>query len=281
MPQRNAELPGPWPASFAVRGGGRLAAFQPRARRAATRANGAASLVSLTPPAARDLRARQRRALLEAGAEIRACYRVLRKGGLNVVGEVLRGQGPFVELEHYPRDDVYDEETGAQYYYHAHRDAEHGHFHTFLRARGMPQGVAPLAYPLGSEPWPSGADAHSHLIAISMDAYGFPIGLFATNRWVTGETWYPCEDVIRMLDRYAVDHAFPSWPVNRWISAMIVLFRPHIERLLRHRDRVIAAWQRAHPGQDVFEDRALEATGWLPISVDAWLEEVAAADRVA
>jgi hypothetical protein len=111
-----------------------------------------------------------------------------------------------------------------------------------------------------------------------MDAYGFPIGLFATNRWVTGETWYPCSDVIGMLDRFAIDHAFPSWPVNRWISAMVVLFRPHIEHLLRHRDRVIDAWQRGRPADDVFENRALEMTGYLPISVDEWLAELSAAE---
>ena len=34
-----------------------------------------------------------------------------------------------------------------------------------------------------------------------MDGWGEPIGLFATNRWVTGETWYPAGAVIRMLDR--------------------------------------------------------------------------------
>ncbi|GAB4466690.1 MAG: hypothetical protein OHK0044_06770 [Burkholderiaceae bacterium] len=216
--------------------------------------------------------------MLAAGAEIVECYRVLRKGGLNVVGEVLRGQAGFVEFDHYPADDVFDEETGSQYYYHAHRSGEHGHFHTFLRARGMPQGVAPLPYPQATERWPAGDDAHSHLIAISMDAYGFPIGLFATNRWVTGETWYACEDVVRMLDRFEIDHAYPSWPVNRWMTAMFVLFRPHIELLLRHRDRVIAHWQARAPQLDVFEDRALETTGYLPISVDDWLSELAAAE---
>jgi hypothetical protein len=237
-----------------------------------------AAVADPTAPAAGALRSTQRRILLEAGAEVVECHRVLRKGGLNIVGEVLKAQGEFVEFDHYPRDDVFDEETGGQYYYHAHRGGEHGHFHTFLRARGMPRDVAPLPYPRATEPWPRGADAHSHLIAISMDAYGFPMGLFATNRWVTGETWYPCEDVIRMLDRYAIDHAYPSWPVNVWITAMMELFRPHIEALLRHRDRVVAAWQKSDPDGDVFEQRALEVTGYLPISVDAWLNELRGGD---
>ncbi len=212
--------------------------------------------------------------MLAAGAEIRECYRVLGKAGLNVVGEVLRGHGQFVELDHYPPDDVFDDETASQYYYHAHRAGEHGHFHTFLRARGMPPNVAPLDYPQASEPWPHGADALAHLTAISMDAYGFPTALFATNRWVTDESWYRADDVIGMLDRFVIDHAGPSWPVNRWISAMLRLFRPHIVALLRHRDAVIDAWQRAAPGMDVLEDRQLEITGLLPISVDGWIGEL-------
>ena len=221
-------------------------------------------------PSVGELAPPTRGGLLAAGEEVLECRRVLAKAGLNVVGEVLRGQGEFVEMEHYPRDDVFDADTHAQYYYHAHRGApEHGHFHTFLRAGGMPGGVAPLPWPQASEDWPAGADALSHLVAISMDAWGEPTGLFATNRWVTGETWYPAEAVIRMLDRFEIDHAWPSWPTNRWLGAMLRLYRPWIEGLIRHRDAVIEAALRAHPQRDVFEDRALEITGFLPVSVDA------------
>jgi len=208
--------------------------------------------------------------LFEAGVEVLECRRVLARVGLNVVGEILRGQDAFVEMAHYPPDDVFDADSHAQYYYHAHRGAaEHGHFHTFLRAAGMPDGVAPVQAVAASEPWPAGDEAISHLIAVSMDAWGEPIGLFACNRWVTGETWYAAEDVIRMLDRFEIDHAWPSWPANRWLGAMLRLYRPWIEGLLRHRDAVVAVWQGAHPGADVFEDRALEITGYLPVSVPA------------
>ncbi len=215
------------------------------------------------------LSANERSSLLEAGREVLECRRVLERGGLNVVGEVLRGQGDFVEFDHYPADDVFDTDSHAQYYYHAHRgsELEHGHFHTFLRAGGMPPGMAPIDHPQATEPWPRGEDALSHLVAISMDAWGEPIGLFATNRWVTAEAWYRADDVIAMLPRFEIDHAYPSWPVNRWLGAMLRLYRPWIEALLRHRDDVIASWQAAHPGVDVLEDRALEMTGYLPISV--------------
>lgn len=216
--------------------------------------------------------------MADAGAKILECYRVLNKGGLNIVGEVLKGQGDFYELEHYPGDDVFDADTHSQYYYHAHREdaGEHGHFHTFLRQPGMPEGTLPVSYE-GEEPWPAGKDALSHLIAISMDAYGFPIGLFATNRWVTAEAWYKAEDVIAMLSRFNIDHAWPSWPVNIWISAMMVLFQPQIELLLRQRDEVVSNWTQAHPGVDVFEDRALELTGYLEINVEAQIRAVATA----
>lgn len=216
--------------------------------------------------------------MADAGSQILECYRVLRKGGLNVVGEVLRGQGEFYELEHYPKDDVFDADTHSQYYYHTHREGagEHGHFHTFLRQPGMSEGVQPVLHN-GEEPWPEGKDALSHVIAISMDAYGFPIGLFATNRWVTAEAWYKAEDVIGMLDHFSIDHAWPSWPVNIWISSMMVLFRPQIEMLLRQRDAVVAEWAQQHPGTDVFEDRALDLTGYTQISVERQLEKVLAA----
>ena len=212
-----------------------------------------------------------------AGAEVLECLRVLDKAGLDPVSEVLRGQGTFFELEHYPQDDVFDCDTQAQYYYHAHRGAgEHGHFHTFLRAPGMPEGVAPLPYS-GAETWPGGDETISHLIAISMDAYGRPTALFAVNRWVSAEAWYPAEDVIRMLDRFDIDHAFPSWPVNRWLGAMLRLFRPQIETLIRQRDAVVEAWRAAHPDADVFEDRRLEVTGEVAIDIAAQIAAVEAA----
>ena len=91
-------------------------------------------------------------AMAIAGREIQDCERVLHKTGDTVVSETLRGGGIFYEWNHYPDGDVYDPESHAQYYYHAHPPQlragdEHGHFHTFLRPRGMPAGTAPLMLP--------------------------------------------------------------------------------------------------------------------------------------
>ncbi|MDZ3837200.1 MAG: hypothetical protein U0S49_07485 [Rhodospirillales bacterium] len=221
--------------------------------------------------------------MADAGGQIRECYRLLRKGGGNIVGEVLRGHGAFCDWEHYPPSDVYDDETHSQYYYHAHpgacRFVEHGHFHTFLRPLGMPAGIVPAAAADGGAGAADGfADnqAPSHLVAISMDEAGYPVRLFTTNRWVTGETWYRAEDVIRMLDRFLVDLAYPSLPVNIWISAMVRLFRPEIEALIRERDAVLAASAAAGAGP-IHEDRAIEVVSSLAISVEQQVENVARA----
>ena len=140
----------------------------------------------------------------------------------------------------------------------------------------MPPGITPAKLPglvLPEDP----NDALSHLVAIAMTPAGLPFRLFTVNRWVTGEVWYTADDVIRLLDVFKIDHAQPSWPVNRWVSAMVQLFKPQIADLLRARDRKVAQWQERAPDVDVFEDRDLEVTSFLDISVDAQVQSVASA----
>jgi len=215
-----------------------------------------------------------------AGAEVLNCHRVLAKTNHNIVGEVLRDQGTFYEWNHYPEGDLYDHVTHSQFYYHAHpqelRGGEHGHFHTFLRPLGMPKRVMPAPVP-GPVPAEGENEALSHLIAISMDPRGVPIRLFTTNRWVTGEVWYAAKDVRAMLDCFEIDLAHPSWPVNRWIGAMVRLFRPQIGALVDARDAAVAAWAQAYPERDVYEDRELEITSMTEIDIDAQIAAVAAA----
>ncbi len=215
--------------------------------------------------------------MLTAGDRIKNCYRLLQKNEKygNVVREVLREQGTFYELEHYPKGDVHDSDSHSQYFYHAHRgiEGENGHFHTFLRAKGMPRKFDPAPYD-GEVEWPAGDDALSHLIAVSMDPKGYPIGLFSTNRWVTGETWYKADDVITMLDHFNMDLLYPSWPVNIWITETMRLFRPQIEELLIQRDASVNAWRDEHTDKDVYEDRDLEVTSEMLVDVDKQLEAV-------
>ncbi len=218
------------------------------------------------------------RTMHKAGMTVLESYRALEKAGANVVGQCLAHQGTFYELEHYPRGDVFDEETGSQYYYHAHRpeSGEHGHFHCFLRAEGMPVGVQPVPY-TGKADRPEGEDAVCHLVAISMNAQGYPTHLFTTNRWVTDETFYPAADTLAMVDRFRVDHVFPCLAVNNWITAMLRLFWPQIRELLKARDAIIREWMLAHPDRDVFEDRELDLTSIIEIDVDEQISMVEAA----
>jgi hypothetical protein len=239
--------------------------------------------VALQPPApATTLDCTERAALLLAAGQQQQALQALSRGGTNVVAEILKGQGTFYEMNHFPEGDVFDNQSHCQYYYHAHReDGEHGHFHTFVRRPVMPADIQPAPGFARTEPWPEGDNELAHLICISMDNWGLPAGIFATNRWVTDQTWYSAEDSIRLLDAFAVDHARPNLAVNQWLTQFVRLYRPQIAALLRHRDEVIAAWQQAHPERDVLEDRELEITGYLTVDTQAWISELAAPQATA
>ncbi|MBI2585135.1 MAG: hypothetical protein HYW28_04570 [Rhodospirillales bacterium] len=221
----------------------------------------------------RELPATELEAMAAAGERVLECHRVLAKSGSNVVAEVLRGQGTFYEFDHYPAGDVYDPETHSQYYYHSHREGEHGHFHTFLREKGMPEDCRPV--PQSEADFMTERDDKlSHLIAISMNRAGFPIRLFTTNRWITADNWYTADDVTKMLNRFEMDLAWPSWPVNIWVTAMLRLFRPQIVELVRERDAAVAKWQKKHPDVDAFEDRGCDITSVRTISVAAQIKRI-------
>ena len=196
-------------------------------------------------------------AMSEAGQRVLECYRVLQKTNHNVVGELLDTAEDFFEWDHYPDGDVYDHETHAQYYYHAHPPGErtekfgeeNGHFHTFLRPRGMPKKIKPVPLPDYEEP-ESDNDDLTHFVGISMNAAGYPVRIFTTNRWVTGEAWYKAEDVIELLDSFD---------------------------LLRERDKAVTDWEVRHPGINAYDDRDLELTSVKGISVEDQIKAVDAA----
>lgn len=220
------------------------------------------------------------RQMLKAGEEVKHIWEVLDRTSDNVVGEILRHQGTFFEWDHYPKGDAYDRDTHSQYFYHAHpspmRDTEHGHFHTFIRRKGMPKSMRP-AKNMDRSLWPTGDDALAHIVGISMDQKGFPLRMFTTNRWVTGETWYKAPDIIKLIGRYEMTHAQPSWPTNRWISAMIRMFWPQVIVLLKARDQAVAAWAAKYPDADPLEDRRLEIAAQTEISVDGQIAALRAA----
>jgi uncharacterized protein DUF6969 len=228
----------------------------------------------------------------EAAATLRECRAALAARGSTVIREA-KGEGvagDIVDWRHYPEGEVYDPRSHAQYFYHRHsaptkkQPAEHGHFHLFLRGEGMPAGITPLLMPelavanapvaRQSAPLKLGrSDKVCHLVALAVDAAGEPLRLFTTNRWVTGETWYRADDVIRMLDRFHLESERPSILLNRWIGALIRLFQPEIAKLLHDRDQAILE-QRWRWRGNVLEDPRLEITSSVEIDLDAHLAAV-------
>jgi hypothetical protein len=221
-----------------------------------------------------------------AAAVLADCRQRLAANQHSILGELAVDANGLDDWRHYPKGEVYDPASHAQYFYHVHPahirlPREHGHFHTFLRAEGMPAGVVPLVLPETAvaevAPSPQGAplkrgarDEVSHLVAISLDAEGEPIRLFTTNRWVTGETWYRAGDVIAMLDRFAIATTNPAAVRDRWLVAVMQLFRPQIAALLRQRDETVMA-RRRRQRANVFEDPRLEITSSVEIDLGAQL----------
>lgn len=184
--------------------------------------------------------------------------KVLAKTGDNILLETLRGAQTIQSWTHYPPGDVFDVETGAQWYYHCHLPVEgapeHGHFHCFVRPDGA-QG--PI----------------HHLVAVGVDPYGRLLRLFTVNQWVVGDTWLDAEATIALLPRFDVHVARPSYLVNRWLTAIVDFYRDEIAGLIRARDRVIAAHVPSQ-GTAARDDRTLEVTSELVVDLHAKAAEV-------
>ncbi|RDE10427.1 DUF6969 family protein [Pelagibacterium lacus] len=185
-------------------------------------------------------------AVEQARREIAFCENVLAKGGLNVLTETLRDAPQVTVWTHYPENDVFDPQSGAQWFYHSHPaddpDAaiEHGHFHCFVRPEGA---SGPI----------------HHLIAIGVDRYGRLVRLFTVNQWVVGDDWLDAEPTIALLTRFDVHMPRPSYLVNRWLTGVVAAHEEEIAALITARDIRIA---RHRPETDIStrEDRALEVT---------------------
>jgi hypothetical protein len=174
------------------------------------------------------------------------CESVLAKSGDNVLRETLR-DARVEAWSHYPPGDVFDPESGGQWYYHCHAPAadavEHGHFHCFVRPDGAKGPV-------------------HHLVAIGVDPYGKLHRIFTGNQWVVGDTWLDAEASITLLPRFDMQLGRPSYLVNRWLTAVIRLYEAEIAELIRQRDGTLAAHEPPE-GTPSREDRALEVTSQI------------------
>ena len=187
------------------------------------------------------------------------------RAGLGLAQAALAGACGLNTLRHYPAGDVIDPHNRSQFYYHAHGSRrrptlEHGHFHLFVRQ-------------------PANGDQAStffHLVALSLDAQGWPLRWFTTNRWVTGETWVPAETAIAALPGFRPATKGRLAPVAVWLGAMVALYADTITALLRRRDRMVA--RRLHAGigaEALFEDRQLDVITETQVSLPRRLQQLA------
>lgn len=172
--------------------------------------------------------------------------------------------------QHYPDNDARDEHTKSRWYYHVHapgnRDPdEHGHFHLFLHRTQLKDGTTPVVIP------PEGEDAKAHVthvIGLSIANSGIPRAWFATNRFVTNEFLYSADDMIEHLDLYNVDNTKEDDLVNRFVTAMVALYREEIADLLRQRDARQAELVAEH-GDIAYEPKSrVEVLAQIPIDLD-------------
>lgn len=179
--------------------------------------------------------------------------------------------GAFVANWHYPKGDRIDYASGAQYFYHCHREdmamQEHGHFHCFVRKAGWPK-----SYRLPQIPQ---RDAYlnnpmSHVIAIGLNRYGQPLRMFTVNRWVSKECWFDAQRLSRLTKRmhFSIEKN-PEWQlVDRYVANLIQLFYEQIMWLHERRDEAVAQLAQQYGDEDIYHHKEVEELSSLSISVE-------------
>nr|WP_298928921.1 hypothetical protein [uncultured Erythrobacter sp.] len=173
--------------------------------------------------------------------------------------------------KHYPEKDARDKHCKSRWYYHVHaagkRDAdEHGHFHLFLHRTQLPTGEVPKVMP------PQGEDAKAHvthLIGLSINTVGIPRSWFTVNRYVTNEFLFPADVMIDHLPDFNVDHTAEDDLVNRFVTAMVALYRDEIAELLQQRDAKQAELVAEHGDAAYEKESGIEVLSQIPIDLDA------------
>lgn len=196
--------------------------------------------------------------------------------GKNILHYTLNKDDRHQRMAHYPKGDRIDHSTGAQYFYHCHREnydsMEHGHFHCFLRYKHIPKSIKPKTL----VDWDRYIDnPMTHIVAIGMNQIGQPIRLFTVNRWVTSEVWYDAEHAPRFLKRYKMTVSDPYWQIlDKWIEGMLHLFAPQIIWLQQERDKRIQLHRTNNSIENPYLDYELEELSEISIDLKQQIEWV-------
>lgn len=190
--------------------------------------------------------------------------------GRNLLHYTLQNLPQHESMQHYPKGDRIDHQTGSQYFYHCHREdlksGEHGHFHCFLRYKQIPIHIKPKAL----TDWDKYINnPMTHIIAIAMNRFGQPIRLFSVNRWVSSEIWYDAKYAPKLTSRFKMtlkEDAY--WQIlDQWVESMIHLFAPQIAWVYTQRDIAIKHHQQANPKTLVHDDKNIEELSSIEINL--------------
>ena len=195
--------------------------------------------------------------------------------GKNILHHTLKKNRRHQHMSHYPKGDRIDRVTGAQYFYHCHREnfetTEHGHFHCFLRYKQIPKKVKPTSLP----DWDRYIDnPMTHIVAIGMSQTGMPIRLFTVNRWVTSEIWYDALHASTLINRFKINlNDDPYWHIlDKWVEGMLHLFSTQITWLQFKLDKMIQDHQKTNPHENSYLNKEIEELSYIEIDLQKQIE---------
>lgn len=199
---------------------------------------------------------------MDAAESLVTCLLEMAEAETNPVLLVIDPDLPLEENKKYPADLLQFNHTGWRAYYHCHPanragnhrfQGEHGHFHIFVRTQDKP------------EKW-------SHLVALSMNNMGQPLGWFTVNHWVTGESWVDSEILSNYLQTIPYDqlehqklNTFNI--VERWLLALLAVSREQVKVVLHERDKILQQKEQNLAESNIKQDKGVYLLSEMPINL--------------
>jgi hypothetical protein len=172
----------------------------------------------------------------------------LKSSGSNLVLKIMDGKKyEFDPNIHYPFDGgIVDPNTNSRVFFHAHRKNEYGHFHTFVEDEN--------------------GDL-IHLLLISMNKQGEPIGLSTVNRWVTGDKYVKANELKKHFEKFSIDkYLFRDERILVFIESIFGGYKEQIFTLFDERDEWIKNYVNRNYNEP-FEDRDYEVLSSVKIDI--------------
>lgn len=199
---------------------------------------------------------------MDASESLVTCLLEMAEDETNPVLLVIDPDLPLEENKKYPADLLQFNHTGWRAYYHCHPanragnhrfQGEHGHFHIFVRTQDKP------------EKW-------SHLVALSMNNMGQPLGWFTVNHWVTGESWVDSEILSNYLQTIPYDqlevHQLNTFNiVERWLLALLAVSREQVKVVLHERDKILQQKEQNLAESNIKQDKGIYLLSEIPINL--------------